>query len=134
MIVPNSRTTISGCPFRAAHLTALCIKPGRIIHFSAPHIGDSERYKAAVSQRLQFLPGIRQIRSMSGLPVLYTAVFSDEKTIHYAPDKLKERENLITGMPGSDGLEEVIWLVDTTDSGCVLYHDLKEERLVLTLK
>ena len=65
--------------------------------------------------------------------ILYTAVFPGEKTIHYAPEKLKERENLISGMSGGEGLEDVIYMVDTSGSGCMLYHDLADEHLVLTL-
>ena len=65
--------------------------------------------------------------------ILYTAVFADEKTVHYNPDRLRSCENHVSSIPGGQELENIVWLVDVSSSGCVLYNDLEQEHLLLIM-
>jgi len=66
--------------------------------------------------------------------ILYVAVFQNNKTIHYCPEKLKELPNhLLEVYPEGKGLEDIVglYLVDQEDA--YLYHDMNEERIVCTI-
>ena len=66
--------------------------------------------------------------------ILYTAVFENEHTKYYRPEKLLELENRIgEWIPDSEELEAVVKVVDVSGSGCTVYNDLASEKLIVTL-
>ena len=65
--------------------------------------------------------------------ILYTAVFPGEKTIHFHPEKLTAGQNQISQTPGGEGLSSVVYDLDVHEAGCVLYYDLEQEHLLVTL-
>jgi hypothetical protein len=63
--------------------------------------------------------------------ILYTAVFSDKKTVHFHPDLLKQTENRISEISQGEKWRDVVCLADVSERDCILYHDLKQERVLL---
>jgi hypothetical protein len=66
--------------------------------------------------------------------ILYTAVFEDRKTKRYHPEILAGLPDLLPEhFPEMSGLEGVVRIVDVSGCGCTLYHDLRTERLAVTM-
>lgn len=66
--------------------------------------------------------------------ILYGAVFDNEKTIVYQPELLENMENMLTDFyPEGEALKDIIGVYSVKDAGCMIYHDMKEERLVCVL-
>ncbi|WP_026507898.1 PEP/pyruvate-binding domain-containing protein [Butyrivibrio sp. MC2013] len=63
--------------------------------------------------------------------ILYTAVFSGEKTVHFAPDKLEGDRNITLEFTDTKGDEEIVKVYDMKDSECVLYYDLEKNHLLV---
>jgi len=66
--------------------------------------------------------------------ILYAAVFPENQTIHYNPDLLKTKRNIIQETPGREALEQVVSVIDAGSSDCILYYDLEHEHLVVTIR
>ena len=64
---------------------------------------------------------------------MYTAVFSNDKTIHYAPEKLKQFPDLAKEFMGESDQEGIVHVYDMSGSGCELYNDLEQERLIVRI-
>ena len=63
--------------------------------------------------------------------ILYGAVFDNEKTVAFQPELLQNMENKLTDFyPQGEDLKDIIGVYSVKDDGCVIYHDMKEERLV----
>lgn len=66
--------------------------------------------------------------------ILYTAVFEGKQTKEYHPEKLTKLPNLLTELfPELEKLHEVIRILDVSGKECTVYHDLKHERLLVTI-
>ena len=65
--------------------------------------------------------------------ILYMAVFPGNKTLRFRPEMLQETENIVSGIPGGDALRDVVRLADVSAMDCVLWHDLADEHILLTL-
>ena len=65
--------------------------------------------------------------------ILYMAVFPGEKTLHFHPALLQESENHIFEVPLGTKWQHVVRLVDVSGLTCMLYHDLKDEHILLQL-
>ena len=68
--------------------------------------------------------------------ILYTAIFTDHRTRHYAPELITSEKNLVSDYCSADsteGLEQTVYLVDVTGKECQLYHDLEKEHLLITI-
>ena len=63
--------------------------------------------------------------------ILYTAMFPGEKTPHFHPELLQKEENILAEIPQGEKWKDVVWLADVSEQNCVLYHDLKKERVLL---
>ncbi len=66
--------------------------------------------------------------------ILYTAVFSGEKTLHYCPELLSKSANLISEFPQGEKWKDIVSLVDVSGRNCVLYHDLNNEHVLLCFR
>jgi hypothetical protein len=62
--------------------------------------------------------------------ILYTAVFPGDKTPHFQPELLKQAENRIAEIPQGEKWRDVVRLTDVNERDCILYHDLKQERVL----
>ena len=66
--------------------------------------------------------------------ILYTAVFEGKQTKEYHPEKLIKLPNLLTELlPEHGKLNEVIRILDVSGKGCIVYHDLKHEQLIVVM-
>ena len=66
--------------------------------------------------------------------ILYTAVFEGKQTKEYHPEKLTKLPNLLTELlPEHGKLNEVIRILDVSGKGCMVYHDLKHEQLIVVM-
>ena len=66
--------------------------------------------------------------------ILYTAVFEGKQTKEYHPEKLTKLPNLLTELlPEHGKLNEVIRILDVSGKGCIVYHDLKHEQLIVVM-
>lgn len=63
--------------------------------------------------------------------ILYTAVFSDEKTIEYKPGRLERFTDITGSFTADDKLLGIVKVYDTKDCGLKLYNDLDNEHLLL---
>ena len=63
--------------------------------------------------------------------ILYTAVFPGAKTPHFHPELLGQAENILSEIQDGSGWQDVVCLADVSERNCVLYHDLKQERVLL---
>ena len=66
--------------------------------------------------------------------ILYTAVFDDQKTVHFHPELLRKTENMISAIPQGPKWQDVVRLTDVSGMNCMLYHDLTNERVLLCLE
>ena len=64
--------------------------------------------------------------------ILYMAVFPGDKTLHYRPDLIRSLPNLISGIPGGEKRQDIVYLADVSGQ-CRLYHDLSAGHILLHL-
>ena len=66
--------------------------------------------------------------------ILYGAVFENEKTIAFEPQKIRQFENQLTNFyPEGEHLRDIIGIYCVADRESLVYHDMKEEHLVCIL-
>ncbi|MCD7826534.1 MAG: PEP/pyruvate-binding domain-containing protein [Clostridiaceae bacterium] len=62
--------------------------------------------------------------------ILYGAIFENEKTRIYKPEKLEKLPNtLLKYYPAGKGLDQIMGVYEVGGTDCRLYHDMKAERL-----
>lgn len=64
--------------------------------------------------------------------ILYTAIFANEKTVQFHPEKLQAGQKLSIENYENKDFNHVLSLYDVSGKGCRLYHDLQGEQLILT--
>ena len=125
----------------------MLIVPGRI-GTSSPELGvpttfadisefevicEVEEKRAGYNPELSY--GSHIFQDLVEAEILYTAVFSDERTKLFDPEKLRRFPEISDALfkPGEKACEEgIISVFDTGGKGCILFHDLEQGRLVLT--
>ena len=60
-------------------------------------------------------------------------IFHNSKTLHFAPEKLKELRNKLDDIAENSGLDDVIHVYDVSRCKCELYNDIKNEHLLITI-
>ena len=66
--------------------------------------------------------------------ILYAAVFENEKTLAFVPERLKEIGNLLTDYyPEGEELKEILGIYFVADRESYVYHDMKTEHLLCLL-
>ena len=66
--------------------------------------------------------------------ILYAAVFENEKTRVFAPERLKELENLLTDFyPEGEELKEILGIYSMEGRESYVYHDMKTEHLLCVM-
>ena len=123
----------------------MLIVPGRI-GTSSPELGvptafsdisefeaicEVEEAQAGYNPELSY--GSHIFQDLVEAEILYTAVFRNEKTKIFAPEKLKAFENIIGRFDGCSGAEGIVFAADVSGTGAELYNDLEKEHLVLRL-
>ena len=64
--------------------------------------------------------------------ILYTAIFHNEKTIHFSPEKLKECPDIVSEFEPGDMLSDIVHVYDLKDVKCEVYDDIAGEHLLIT--
>ena len=123
----------------------LLIVPGRI-GTSSPELGvpttfsdisefeaicEVEEKSAGYNPELSY--GSHIFQDLVEAEILYTAVFSNDKTIHYAPEKLKQFPDLAKEFMKESGEEGIVHVYNMSGSGCTLYNELEQERLIVRI-
>ncbi len=133
--------------YRGSGKHMMLIVPGRI-GTSSPELGvpttfadisefevicEVEEKRAGYNPELSY--GSHIFQDLVEAEILYTAVFSDERTKLFDPEKLRRFPEISDALfkPGEKACEEgIISVFDTGGKGCILFHDLEQGRLVLT--
>ena len=94
-------------------------------------ICETEERKAGYNPELSY--GSHIFQDLVEAEILYTAVFSDQKTIRFAPEKLQSCTDLIGGFEHGKELSEIVHVYDVSAGGCEVYNDAADEHLLITL-
>ena len=130
------------CRDKNMHL--LLLTPGRICT-SSPELGvpssfaDISEFNAIVEvseQNAGYMPelsyGSHIFQDLVEAGILYTAVFKDESTLTFLPEKLKQFPNVLGQfLENPDPLLDVIQVVDARAAGFRLYYDVATEHLLV---
>ena len=131
--------------YRGAGKHMMLIVPGRV-GTSSPELGvptafsdisefdvicEVSESKAGYNPELSY--GSHIFQDLVEAEILYTAVFENEHTKQYHPEKLTVFENaLAVTAPDFADLDSVIRICDVSGRNCILYNDLREEKLILS--
>ncbi len=134
--------------YRGSGKHMILIVPGRI-GTSSPELGvpttfadisefevicEVEEKKAGYNPELSY--GSHIFQDLVEAEILYTAIFSDSRTRVFDVDKLKgypEISHELFTDTDDISAKGIIKVYDTEEGGCMLYHDLEQEHLVLTM-
>ena len=131
--------------FRDAGRHMMLIVPGRV-GTSSPELGvpttfadisafeiicETEESKAGYNPELSY--GSHIFQDLVEAEILYTAVFNNEKTLRYAPEKLKDMPDKVCGFEGGEELKDIVHVYDVSGAGCTAYNDMASGRLLITL-
>ncbi len=133
--------------FRDSGKHLMLLTPGRI-GTSSPELGvptsfsDVSGFDAVceVSEsRAGYLPelsyGSHIFQDLVESDILYAAVFENEKTLSFAPEKLQRLKNLLPECDPDDAdLQDILGIYDVSDKKCTLYHDMKSEHLLCVME
>ncbi|MBQ3379815.1 MAG: phosphoenolpyruvate synthase [Clostridia bacterium] len=92
---------------------------------------EMEESRAGYNPELSY--GSHFFQDLVEAEILYTAVFNNEKTLHFAPEKLKGQKNILKEIDENSQLEEIVFVYDVSSCGCRLYNDIKNEHLLITI-
>lgn len=94
-------------------------------------ICEIEESKAGYNPELSF--GSHIFQDLVEAEILYTAVFHNEKTIHFAIEKIEAAADLISEFEQAEGLKEIVHVYDVSDKKCEVYNDVADEHLLISL-
>ncbi len=94
-------------------------------------ICETEERDAGYNPELSY--GSHIFQDLVEAEILYTAVFRSEKTIHFAPEKLKNCPDLVGQFEHGPALSDIIHVYDVSAMRCEVYNDVANEHLLITL-
>lgn len=132
--------------FRDSKKHLMLLVPGRI-GTSSPELGVPTAFSdisgfdiiCEVSEsRAGYIPelsyGSHIFQDLVESDILYAAVFENEKTRVFAPERLKELENLLTDFyPEGEELKEILGIYSMEGRESYVYHDMKTEHLLCVM-
>jgi hypothetical protein len=122
----------------------MLIVPGRV-GTSSPELGvptsfadisayeiicETEESNAGYNPELSY--GSHIFQDLVEAQILYTAVFNNEKTIHYSPEKLASSRDVISIFDQGEILTGIVHVYDLSDRECTVYNDVANEHLMIT--
>ena len=131
--------------YRGSGKHMMLIVPGRI-GTSSPELGvpttfadisefeavcEVEERSAGYNPELSY--GSHIFQDLVEADILYTAVFSGEKTKVFAPERLQGFPEIAAAFSDGKEMEGIIKVWDMEGTRCELYNDLENERLVLRI-
>lgn len=129
--------------FRDSGKHLMLMVPGRI-GTSSPELGVPTTFSDISSfdiicevseSRAGYMPelsyGSHIFQDLAEAQILYGAVFENEKTRVFAPEKIQQIENRLTDFyPEGESLKPVIGIYSVGERECFVYHDMRKEHLV----
>ena len=131
--------------FREKKKHMMLIVPGRI-GTSSPELGvpvsfsdisafevicELEETKAGYNPELSY--GRHIFQALVEADILYTAVFGNEKTLYFSPEKLTFGRNITDSFDSEGHLDGIVKIFNMDNCSCNLYHDLREQHLLITV-
>lgn len=122
----------------------MLIVPGRV-GTSSPELGvptafsdisafeivcETEESGAGYNPELSY--GSHIFQDLVEAEILYTAVFRSEKTLHFAPEKLKNCPELTGQFENGAVLSDIVHVYDVSGRQCEVYNDVADEHLLIT--
>ena len=93
-------------------------------------ICETEESKAGYNPELSY--GSHIFQDLVEAEILYTAIFNNEKTLHFSPEKLESSRNLISEFEQNTTLADIVRVYDVSDRKCEVYNDVANEHLLIT--
>ncbi len=93
-------------------------------------ICETEETRAGYNPELSY--GSHIFQDLVEAEILYTAVFHNEKTIHFSPEKLESSEDIVSEFADSDLMADVVHVYQVSDRRCRVYNDAANEHLIIT--
>ena len=130
--------------YRDMNKHMMLIVPGRV-GTSSPELGvptafsdisafeiicETEESKAGYNPELSY--GSHIFQDLVEAEIMYTAVFNNEKTIRYCPEKLADCPDFVGEFTDVAELADIVHVYDVSGRGCKVYNDLANEHLVIT--
>jgi hypothetical protein len=130
--------------YRDLNRHMMLIVPGRI-GTSSPELGvptafsdisafevicETEESEAGYNPELSY--GSHIFQDLVEAEILYTAVFNNEKTLRYSPEKLGRFRDIVGEFENGRDLSEIVHVYDVSGSKCEVYNDMSSEHLLIT--
>ena len=93
-------------------------------------ICETEERRAGYNPELSY--GSHIFQDLVEAEILYTAVFSNEKTIRFQPEKLNGSPDITGQFEHGEKLSDVVHVYDVSNRHCEVFHDVAEEHLLIT--
>ena len=129
--------------FRGQNKRLVLITPGRI-GTSSPELGvpssfsDISEFNTIIEvseSEAGYMPelsyGSHFFQDLVEAGILYSAVFKDATTLAFCAERFKTSENVLAEFTGLEELKEIVYVINTEDSGITLYYDMLSEHLLL---
>ena len=131
--------------FRGKDKHMMLIVPGRV-GTSSPELGvptafadisefsiicEVEETKAGYNPELSYGSHIFQDLVEAG--ILYTAVFCNEKTLHYSPERLAGCTDITSEFDSENELAGIVKVYDVSGRDCMVYNDVTSGHLLITM-
>ena len=131
--------------YRDKNKQMMLIVPGRV-GTSSPELGvptafsdissfsvicEVEETRAGYNPELSY--GSHIFQDLVEANIFYTAVFHDERTMNYSPEKLKGFRNMIDEFDIEKEYADVVSVYDVSSANCELFHEITNEHLMITI-
>ncbi len=130
--------------YRESKKHMMLIVPGRV-GTSSPELGvpttfadisayeiicETEERSAGYNPELSY--GSHIFQDLVEAEILYTAVFSGEKTMCFAPDRLRSSEDITSRFEDDKELLDIVHVYDVSGRKCEVFNDATNEHLLIT--
>ncbi len=93
-------------------------------------ICEMEESRAGYNPELSY--GSHIFQDLVEAEILYTAVFNNQKTVHFHPEKLLSSPDAVNEFGESEALSDIVHVFDVSGRNCKVYNDIANEHLVIT--
>ncbi len=130
--------------FRDKNKHMMLIVPGRV-GTSSPELGvptafsdisefdivcETEESKAGYNPELSY--GSHIFQDLVEAEILYTAIFNNEKTLHFAPEKLEGVKDIVMDFTAETALKDIVHVYDLKGVKSEVFNDVANEHLMIT--
>ena len=90
-----------------------------------------EETKAGYNPELSY--GSHIFQNLVEAGILYTAVFRNEKTLHYSPEQLLDCTDITSEFDSENELSEIVKVYDVSGRDCTVYNDVTSGHLLISI-